>query len=125
MRDLPTIDYDRLMQANLALFGERDPVRRIQAIRELYADDGVLHEPDASVKGHAGISDAVPELLANLPPDFVFRAVGPAVGHNGVGRLIWHAGPPDGPVAVTGTDVAHFEGGLIRSLHVFLDPPSK
>jgi hypothetical protein len=30
--------------------------------------------------------------------------------------------PPDGPTAVTGTDVALFEGGLIRSLYVFLDP---
>ncbi|MBX3438155.1 MAG: hypothetical protein KF861_11740, partial [Planctomycetaceae bacterium] len=58
----------------------------------------------------------------SLPPDFVFRAAGPAVGHNGVGRLNWHAGPPGGPVVVTGTDVAHFEGSLIRTLHVFLDP---
>lgn len=125
MSDLPTIDYDRFMQANLALFSERDPVRRIEAIRELYAADGVLHEPDASARGHAAISDAVTALLANLPPDFVFRAVGPAVGHHGVGRLNWHGGPPDGPVAVTGTDVVHFEGGLIRSLHVFLDLATK
>lgn len=122
MIDQSDIDYDRLMQANLALFSERDPVRRIEAIRELYAGDGVLHEPDASARGHAAISEAVAALLATLPPDFVFRAVGPVVGHNGVGRLNWHAGPPDGPVAVTGTDIAHFEGGLIRSLHVFLDP---
>jgi ketosteroid isomerase-like protein len=117
------IDYDGLMQANLArVFGERDAGRRIEAIGELYAEGAVLHEPQASASGHAAISEAVTELLASLPPTFAFTAIGPAVGHHGVGRLRWAAGPPGGPVAVTGTDVARFEGGKIQTLHVFLDP---
>jgi len=120
------INYDGLMQANLArVFGERDAGRRIEAIRELYAEDAVLHESHASVSGHAAISEAVSALLAGLPADFVFSAAGPAVGHNRLGRLNWRSGPPDGPVAVTGTDVAQIEGGRIRSLHVFLDPASR
>ena len=119
-----TIDYDGLMQANLArVFGERDASRRIKAIAELYADDATLYEPpDASATGHAAISQAVESLLGNLPPNFVFTAIGPAVGHHGMGRLRWQSGPPDGPVAVTGTDVARIEGGRIQTLHVFLDP---
>ncbi len=117
------IDYDGLMHANLAqVFGERNAGRRIEAIRALYAEDAVLYEPHAAAKGHSAICEAVTALLASLPPDFVFRAVGPAVGHNGAGRLQWRSGPPNGPVAVTGTDVALFEAGLIRSLYVFLDP---
>ncbi|MBY0504001.1 MAG: nuclear transport factor 2 family protein [Bryobacteraceae bacterium] len=117
------VDYDRLMQANLGrVFGERDATRRIQAIRELYAEDAVLNEPHASVKGHVAINEAVTALLAGLPPHFVFSSAGQAVGHHRVGRLKWRSGPPDGPVAVTGMDVAHFEGGLIHSLYVFLDP---
>lgn len=87
-----------------------------------YAEDAVLNEPHASVTGHAAISEAVTALLSSLPPNFVFRAVGPAVGHHNIGRLKWRSGPPDGPVAVTGTDVAHFEKGRIHSLYVFLDP---
>jgi hypothetical protein len=123
---LETADYDASMRANLArVFGERDATRRIEAIRELYAEDAVLHEPQASASGHAAISEAVSTLLASLPPDFVFTAAGPAVGHHGLGRLNWRAGPPGGPVAVTGTDVARVEGGHIRSLHVFLDPVSR
>jgi ketosteroid isomerase-like protein len=111
------------MQANLArVFGERDAGRRIEAIRELYAEDAVLHEPHASVTGHAAISEAVTALLASLPPNLVFRAAGPAVGHNNVGRLQWRCGPPDGPATVTGTDVAHFEKSRIRAPYVFLDP---
>jgi hypothetical protein len=119
-----SIDYDGIMQANLArVFGERDSSRRMKAIAELYADDATLYEPpDASATGHAAINQAVEALLANLPPSFVFTAIGPAVGHHGMGRLRWQSGPPNGPVAVTGTDVARIERGRIQTLHVFLDP---
>jgi hypothetical protein len=117
------IDYDDLMQANLArVFGERDASRRTKAIAQLYADDAMLYEPDGSATGHAAINQAVKVLLASLPPNFVFSAIGPAVGHHGMGRLRWQSGPPNGPVAVTGTDVARVEGGRIQTLHVFLDP---
>jgi FMN-dependent NADH-azoreductase len=117
-------DYDAIMQANLArVFGERDADRRIVAIRELYAADAVLHEPEHSAQGHEAISQAVTDLLAHLPPDFTFHAIRPALGHNGVGRLQWTGGQPDAAPAVTGLDVAHIEGGMIRSLHVFIDQP--
>lgn len=117
------IDYDGLMQANLArVFGERDAGRRLVAIRELYAEDAVVYEPDASAKGHAAISEAVTALLSHLPPHFVFQADGPAIGHHNAGRLKWRSGPSDGPAAATGMDVAHFEKGRIHSLYVFLDP---
>ena len=117
------IDYNRLMQANLTrVFNEHDAGRRIVAIRELYAEDAVLYEPDASAKGHAAISEAVTALLGHLPPNFVFSAAGPAIGHHNIGRLRWRSGPPDGPVAVTGMDVAHFEHGRIHSIYVFLEP---
>lgn len=119
------VDYDRLMRANLStVFSQRDPQKRIGAIQELYLEGAVLHEPHASVSGHAAISEAVAGLLAKLPADFIFTAEGPAVGHNGVGRLKWRSQPKSGPAAVTGIDVARFERGRICSLHVFLDPPS-
>jgi predicted SnoaL-like aldol condensation-catalyzing enzyme len=117
-----SVDYDGLMGANLVnVFGERDAARRMKAIRELYAEDAILLEPQASAKGHDAISDAVAALHLQLPPHFQFQAVRPAVGHHGTGRLQWRGGPPDGPAVITGTDVAHFEDGLITSLHVFLD----
>ena len=116
------VDIDAMMQANLVrVFSERDPAARIAAIRELYADNATLYEPDRAIQGHEAISQAVTELLGQLPPDFVFAASAPALGHHGVGRLLWRAGPPGGPVAATGTDVAHFKGGVIHSLYVFLD----
>jgi len=118
------VDYDAIMQANLTrVFGERDPTRRLKAIRELYDPHAQLHEPHASVEGHDAISQAVTELLANMPTALIFSAIRPALGHNGMARLQWRSGPPDGPIAVTGTDVAVIENGVIKSLHVFLDQP--
>jgi hypothetical protein len=117
------VDFDALMQANLVrVFNEHDSDRRRAALRDLYAEDATLYDPDTVATGREAISAAVGALLASLPPDFVFLPVGHAVGHNGVGRLFWRAGPPSGPVAVTGTDIAHFEGGRIKLLYVFLDP---
>lgn len=119
---VPDTDFDALMQANLVrVFSQRDPALRIAAIRALYAKDATLYEPHHSVSGHEAISRAVTTLLGNMPPDFVFAAVQPARGHHGVGRLRWRAGPPDGPVAASGTDVAVVKAGVIQSLHVFLD----
>jgi acetyl esterase/lipase len=118
-----SIAYDRLMQANLvSVFNERDAGKRIRAIGELYVDGAVLYEPDTAAQGHAAISEAVTRLLAGLPPTFVFTATGPALGHHGVGRLRWQAGPPNGPAAVNGMDIAHVQDGRIHSLYVFIEP---
>ena len=118
-----SVNYDGLMRANLArVFGEHNADQRIKAIRELYAEDAVLHEPHDSAKGHAAINEAVTSLLASLPTGFVFSPIGPAMGHHNMGRLKWQSGPPGGPPVVTGMDIAHFEGDLIHSLFVFLEP---
>lgn len=68
--------------------------------------------PDSELRFH----------IAAPPPDFVFTAVRSAVGHHGIGRLQWHSGPAQGPVAVTGMDLARFEDGRIQELTVFVDP---
>jgi hypothetical protein len=102
---------------------ERDAGKRLRAIGELYAQDAVLYEPpDTAAEGHDGICKPVTRLLASLPPDFRFTATGPALGHHGIGRLRWQAGPPNGPVAVNGMDIARFQDGLIQSLYVFIEP---
>lgn len=120
---MESIDYDALMRANaVRVFSERDPARRLAEIRKIYSADAVLIEPAGVFKGEAAISDAVTELLSKLPPTFVFTPINVAIGHHDVGRLLWKAGPPNGPTAATGLDIAHFKDGRIQSLYVFLDP---
>jgi hypothetical protein len=116
-------DYDRVMRANLTrVFNERDVGKRMRAIAELFAPGAMLYEPpDTAAEGHAAIGEAVTRLLDSLPPDFAFTATGPALGHHGLGRLRWQAGPRNGPVAVNGMDIARIEAGRIQSLHVFIE----
>lgn len=115
-------DYDGLLQANLhRVFNERDTERRRAAIAELYEPGAVLYEPQTHAEGHAAINKAVEILLASLPADFTFAVLVPAVGHHGVGRLRWQGGPKNGPVVVTGTDIALFGNDRIRALYVLLD----
>jgi SnoaL-like domain len=112
-----------LLQANLVrVFNERSAERRLQALHELYTPDAVLYEPQNLVTGYTAISATVGALLAGLPPGFAFTATGPAVGHHGLWCLRWQAGPPDGSVAITGTDVAQVQDGRIKTLYVLLDP---
>jgi ketosteroid isomerase-like protein len=120
------VDLDALMQANIVcVFNERDPDRRRAALGELYTEDATLCDPETAATGREAISEAVDSLHRMLPPDFVFAATGHAVGHNGAARLFWRAGPPDGPAAITGTDVAHIEDGRIKLLYVFVDPVAR
>jgi hypothetical protein len=89
----------------------------------LYAEDATLYDPETVATGRDAISGAVDNLLLSLPPDFVFTAIGRAVGHKGT--LFWRAGPPDGPVVITGRDVAHIENRRIKLLYVFVDPVAR
>lgn len=119
-------DFDLLLRSNLLhVFNERDPARRAAAIDELFVEVPVMYEPDAVISGRAAIADVAGKLLERFGADFAFVPEGRAVGHHGVAVLRWHAGPKDGPVAVTGTDVAEVVEGRIARLWVLLDGPPR
>ncbi|WP_439402030.1 nuclear transport factor 2 family protein [Bradyrhizobium sp. DASA03068] len=118
------IDFDRLLRANLErVFNERDEDKRQAAIAELFVEEPVMYEPTKIVRGRLEISRVAGELLKQFGPTFRFVPDGVAVGHHGLARLAWHAGPEQGPIAVTGADVAEVEGGKISRLWVLLNPP--
>lgn len=129
MNDTPPIgpdepDYDHLLRSNLMrVFNERDAARRIAAIEELFVSEPVMYEPTSVVRGRAGIAEVAGQLLKQFGPNFAFTPQGNAVGHHGLGTLRWQAGPTDGPVAVTGADVARVVEGRIEQLWVLLNPP--
>lgn len=118
-------DYDHVLRQNLQrVFNERDPAKRATAIDELYSAEPIMFEPSNVVKGRAAISTVAGKLLEQFGPTFNFTPDGVGVGHHGLGTLRWHAGPADGPVAVTGTDAAEIVSGRIARPWVLLDPPS-
>jgi len=119
------IDYDSLLRANARrVFSEPGVEQRLTALKELWAENGVLVENEHVATGWDAVSDSVGALLKMLPPGATFEAEGPAAGHHGLGRLRWRAVDSSGkPLGVTGTDVAFVEDGRIAKLYVILDPP--
>jgi hypothetical protein len=119
------VDYAHLLRSNLErVFNERDAAKRDAAIAELYVDEPVMYEPTAIVRGRSEIARIAGELLERFGPTFTFVPDGAAIGHHDVGCLHWQAGPKDGPVAVTGMDVAEIVGGRVSRLWVMLNPPA-
>lgn len=117
-------DYNTLLRANLErVFNERDGAKRNAAVQELFSPEPTMYEPAGVVAGQAAISDVAGALLKQFGPDFAFVAEGIALGHHGLGYLRWHAGPANGPVMVSGVDVAEVRDGRIVRLWVLLDAP--
>jgi predicted PhzF superfamily epimerase YddE/YHI9 len=119
-------DFNALLRANLEqVFNERDADKRIAAVQQLFSAEPTMYEPEGIVTGQAAISDVAGALLEQFGPDFSFVAQGVAVGHHGMAYLRWQAGPKEGPVVVTGADVAEVVDGKIVRLWVLLDSPAQ
>lgn len=112
-----------LLARNLALFGERDAVRRRAAIADLFTGDCVFLEPHGRHVGWEALDRAV-KALQDQNPGFVFTALGPADALQGGGRLAWGFGPQGQPPRVTGLDVIVVCDSRIAALYTFLDPPT-
>ncbi|GLR80984.1 nuclear transport factor 2 family protein (plasmid) [Azospirillum oryzae] len=119
-------DYSHLLRSNLErVFNERDAGKRAKAIAELFVAEPIMYEPTNIVRGRAAISEVAGTLLEQFGPAFRFQPEGDAVGHHGLGVLTWKAGPANGPVAVTGSDVAEVVDGKIAKLWVLLNPAER
>lgn len=117
------VDFDGLLHANIAqVFNERDPHKRLAALRALWSDEPVLYEPHAAFSGAEDISANLSALQARLPAGTTFTPVGTALGHHDGAILKWRASAPGQQAHTTGTDVAFFKAGRIHRLYVFLDP---
>jgi hypothetical protein len=116
-------EYDNLRRANAKrVFSEPDIQQRLTALKELWAEKGVLLENEHVTTGWDAVSSSVGALLKMLPPGTTFEAEGPAAGHHGLGRLRWRAVDSSGkPLGVTGTDIAVVEDRRIAKLYVILD----
>jgi ketosteroid isomerase-like protein len=110
-----------LMLINLfAVFNERDPERRLNAIAANYTEDVIWTDPERTFFGREALNERAQELLDNLP-DFVFRAAGPVDVLRDLGHLAFIHGPPEQPPANTGRDVALVRDGRIAALYTLVD----
>jgi hypothetical protein len=110
-----------LMLMNLfAVFNERDPERRLNAIAANYAEDVIWTDPERTFHGHAALNDRAQELVDKMP-EFVFRAAGPVHVLRDLGHLAFIHGPPEQPPAIIGYDVALVRDGRIAALYTLVN----
>ncbi|MFI1767224.1 nuclear transport factor 2 family protein [Streptomyces sp. NPDC020800] len=102
----------------LEVFNEPDPVRRAAVLAENYAEDVVWHEPDRINRGRKDFERRAEEMLAETP-HWAFRPVGRASGLDDIGHLGFEYGPAD-RVAVSGTDIARINDGVIIELYTIV-----
>lgn len=115
------IEVQQLEASIRRVWNERDEVRRLAAIQEIYHPQAVIFEPQRTAVGHDAISQVVAGVLADMPEGFTFRARGPTLGHHRVAITRWEGGPGN-QVIVSGSDVARVEGGLIVEHYFYFDP---
>jgi hypothetical protein len=108
-----------LLDNLFAVFGERDPTRRGEAIARNYTEDVTWTDPDGTVQGHEALNEAAQRLRDRMP-DFVFSAAGPVRVSGDLGLLDFNLGVPQQPPAVSGIDVALVRDGRIAVLHTLL-----
>ena len=112
----------QLMEDNLNLvWCERDKVRRLNAIKNIYAVGSGLYHVGHKDEGYECINESADAVINGMPANFVFTKLKPVIINNSIGRLIWGVGPEGKPPVATGMDIAHFEKDKIKSLYVFLD----
>jgi SnoaL-like domain len=112
-----------LLKRNIAeVFGENDPERRRAAIREIYAEDAVVHAPIGTIVGRDAL-DKFAGDLRSMHPHYVYTPSGePQVLHDSA-RLAWGSGPEGEPPLYTGQDFIFVLNGKIVALYIYLDSP--
>ncbi|MGN7780185.1 nuclear transport factor 2 family protein [Mycolicibacterium sp. 22603] len=113
-----------LMQANLlAVFNQRDPQARADAIAATYADDIRWTDDEGIVTGRKALNDKAAQLQAGLN-GMHFAAAGPVRQTRGFGFLAWEVRRDEDDSAVmTGFDVALIADERITDLWTVLTGP--
>ena len=109
-----------LLDANLhRVFGNRDADSRRAAVREVFAEDVVFIDPEATVTGWDELERKAAGLIDGLPASVAFTEVGPHYIGDGFGALAWRLGPAEAPLA-QGVDVITVGDGRIVELRTAL-----
>ena len=108
---------ESLMRANLLeVFGERDPARRLEAIRRTYTQDVVFADAEGELQGHDALQAKAQGILDGAP-GFVFRPAGSVYQVQDLGYLAWELGPADGAPVVSGVDMGFVRDGLLARVY--------
>lgn len=109
-----------LMEANLlAVFNERDALRRAMTIESTYAPD-VRWTDDEGVSVGREALEAKAKALQSEMQGLVFTKASPVYQTRGFGYLAWKLGPEGGDPVASGFDVAVVRNDLISELYTVI-----
>lgn len=103
------------------VFGEGDPARRRAAIKEIFVEDAVFHEPAGTHRGWDAI-DRVAGAIRSTHPDLRYTPLRDPEELDGAGRVQWMSGRPGEAPAYAETDVIVARDGRIAAVYLFFDP---
>jgi hypothetical protein len=113
----------RLMEANLlAVFDQRDPKLRAEAIATTYADDVQWIDDEGVAAGHEELNVKAAELQERLQ-GLHFVKAGPVRKTRGLGFLAWEVRTADDITVASGFDVAEISGERIARMWTVLNSP--
>lgn len=113
----------RLMEANLlAVFDQRDPKLRAEAIATTYADDVQWIDDEGVATGRDELNAKAAELQEKLQ-GLHFVKAGPVRQTRGLGFLAWEVHTAGGDSVASGFDVAEISGERIVRLWTVLNAP--
>lgn len=113
----------RLMEANLlAVFDQRDPQLRAEAIATTYAEGVQWIDDEGTATGHVELNAKAAELQEKLP-GLHFVKAGPVRQTRGLGFLAWEVHTADGDTVASGFDVAEISDERILRLWTVLNSP--
>lgn len=112
--------HESIIDAHLSTWNRTPGPEREQAIASIYSLDVTIGEPGAAYTGHAGMTEAISGLQAQLPGTVITRS-SPIQTAQDLATYSWSLGPTGGSTIVTGRDVLIIRDGSITSVYVLID----
>lgn len=110
-----------LLQRNLDVFGENDPIRRRAIIDEIFTDESVFHDPNNGAHRGRDAIDRIAGAIKATHPDFQYQPLAEAEVNGDAGRIRWVSGRPGEAPAYAGTDFIVVDGDRIAAVYLFFD----
>ncbi|MEU9058872.1 nuclear transport factor 2 family protein [Streptomyces sp. NPDC048430] len=108
-----------LVEKYIAVWNESDDRVRRAMLDEVFTPDGVYVDPMVEADGTAALDTYISDSQKNFGG--MLFTHGAVLTHHDAVHFSWEVGPTGGAPAVSGYDVAFFEGGRISRLYGFFN----
>lgn len=113
---------ESIVTAHLDTWNASAGPQRAQSIASVYSSEMFIGEPQAALRGHPGMEQAIARLQAQIPGSTLARS-GPIQVVQDLVTYRWTLASGDGAALAAGRDVLIIRDDLITSLYVLIDAP--